>query len=171
MTPPRGLLGSGRGGQRPPQLGPYNCGDLKGPPALRRSEKEGGRRPPEPSHIHIYIYTYYIYIHIHICTYMSVYKVSPLKLYVYATFYVPPLSQHPPPGTHHLHPPGIYLPHPGRLGNIPGSNNISIQTFSNNNVPHDLSVSTVPAPPLEFLHHPCSVYKIFNNRDFRVYGV
>ena len=49
MTPPRGLLGSWRGGRRPPQLGPYESGDLKGPPALRRSEKEGGRRPPEPS--------------------------------------------------------------------------------------------------------------------------
>ena len=32
---------------RPPQFGPYEFGYLKGPPALRRSEKEGGRRPPE----------------------------------------------------------------------------------------------------------------------------
>ena len=27
----------------------YECRDPKGPPALCRSEKEGGRRPPEPS--------------------------------------------------------------------------------------------------------------------------
>ena len=49
MTPPRGLLGSGRGCRRPPQLGPYGSGDPKGPPALHRSKKEGGRKPPEPS--------------------------------------------------------------------------------------------------------------------------
>ena len=50
MTPLRGLLGSGRGGRRPAKLGPYESGDPKGAPALHRSKKEGGRRPPEPSH-------------------------------------------------------------------------------------------------------------------------
>ena len=50
MTPPRGLLGSGRGGRRPPQFGPYESGDPKGAPALCRSKKEGGCRLPEPSH-------------------------------------------------------------------------------------------------------------------------
>ena len=50
MTPPRGLLGSGRGDERPPQLGPYESGDLKGAPAHLRSKKEGGHRPPKPSH-------------------------------------------------------------------------------------------------------------------------
>ena len=28
----------------------YKCGDPKGFPALRKSKKEGGHRPPEPSH-------------------------------------------------------------------------------------------------------------------------
>ena len=41
-------MGSQRGGRRPPQLGLYKSGDLKGSPALCRSKKEGGRRPPEP---------------------------------------------------------------------------------------------------------------------------
>ena len=49
MTHPRGLLGSWRGGWRPPQLGPYKSGDAKGHWALHRSKKEGGHRPPEPS--------------------------------------------------------------------------------------------------------------------------
>ena len=34
-------MGSWRGGRRPPQLGPYKSGD----------PKEGGWRPPEPSHL------------------------------------------------------------------------------------------------------------------------
>ena len=40
--------GGGRGGRRPP-AGPEGPRGPEGPPALRRSEKEGGRRPPEPS--------------------------------------------------------------------------------------------------------------------------
>ena len=43
MTSPRGLLGSQRGGRRPPQLDLYKSGDAKGPPALCRSKKEGHR--------------------------------------------------------------------------------------------------------------------------------
>merc|ERR1712030_37094 len=42
--------GGGRGGRRPP-AGPKGPRGPEGPPALRRSEKEGGRRPPEPSRI------------------------------------------------------------------------------------------------------------------------
>ena len=40
MTCPKGLLGSGRGGRRPLQLGPYISGQQKGLTALQRSEKE-----------------------------------------------------------------------------------------------------------------------------------
>ena len=50
---PKGLLRGGRGCQRPPKLGPYESGDPKNPPALSRSEKEGGRRPPKSSHLNI----------------------------------------------------------------------------------------------------------------------
>ena len=56
MTPPRGLLGSWRGGQRPPQMDPYESGEPKGPPGLSRSKKEGGHRPPKPSRIDKYKY-------------------------------------------------------------------------------------------------------------------
>ena len=31
MTPPRGIMGSGRGGRRPPQLGPYEFGAQRVP--------------------------------------------------------------------------------------------------------------------------------------------
>ena len=50
MTPPKRPIGKRERGPKAPHLGPYESGDPKGAPALRRSEKEGGRRPPEPSH-------------------------------------------------------------------------------------------------------------------------
>ena len=42
--------GGGRGCRRPP-AGPEGPRGPEGPPALRRSEKEGGHRLPEPSRI------------------------------------------------------------------------------------------------------------------------
>ena len=48
---PKGPIGKWERGWRPPPLGPYESGGPKGPPALRRSEKEGGWRSPKPSRI------------------------------------------------------------------------------------------------------------------------
>ena len=41
MTPHEAYWEVGERGRRPPQLGPYESGDLKGRQALRRSKKEG----------------------------------------------------------------------------------------------------------------------------------
>ena len=46
---PKRSIGKSERGLKAPQLGRYESGDLKGPPALRRSQKKGGRRPPKPS--------------------------------------------------------------------------------------------------------------------------